>query len=120
MTHFNEVVEEEKKVFWAKNGNPDTLSSISQFHPDIQGRLPQVIDEAITQAMHKAALAVVEEVIVELENDMEVIVIEQDRLLERNEEGDDFKRSAHTRDYAMLKHTLNEFTTLRKQLTDKE
>ena len=39
------LIRERTQTFWDKNGNPDSLSSISQFHPDISGLLPQVIDE---------------------------------------------------------------------------
>jgi len=39
------LIKERTQTFWEKNGNPDSLSSISQFHPDISGLLPQVIDE---------------------------------------------------------------------------
>jgi hypothetical protein len=43
----------------------------------------------------------------ELEDDMELVAKEIDRLRERDEEGDDYRRYAHVFDYAMLKHTRN-------------
>jgi hypothetical protein len=43
----------------------------------------------------------------EIEDDMELVAKEIDRLRERDEEGDDHRRRAHTHDYAMLKHTRN-------------
>ena len=44
-----------QREFWEKNGNPDSLSSVSQFHPDVQGRLPAVINEAIANTLKQAA-----------------------------------------------------------------
>ncbi len=58
------VIEEREAAFWEQNGNPDSLSSVSQFHPDIQGQLPRVIDEdrrATALASWTAALEAVRE-----------------------------------------------------------
>lgn len=48
--------------------------------------------------------------IYEVEEDMEMIAKEIDRLRERDEEGDEYRRYAHTHDYAMLRHTLTTLT----------
>lgn len=54
MSNYETVIEEEIKEFWSINGNPNTLSSVSPFHPAIQGQLPKVIEGTIRKAMNKA------------------------------------------------------------------
>ena len=49
----------------------------------------------------------VEKTVKAIQDDMEMVTKEINRLRKRNEEGDEYRCFAHTRDYAMLQHTLN-------------
>jgi hypothetical protein len=69
-----------------------------------------VLPQMLALAEKRGVEAERERAIYEVEIDMEMIVKEIDRLRERDEEGDEYRRQTHTRDYAMLKHTLTTLT----------
>ena len=48
------LIEEKIKEFWSLHGNPNTLSSTSQFHPAIAGQLGKVIEGTIRRVMQEA------------------------------------------------------------------